>query len=662
MSAPAVTPLETLVAALDETALTAHASRGLFVRASRDVEAGKVTIRARATDAASIIVEEASVELSALGLKASRCSCPAVGVCRHMLAAVLALRQPPPAAGAPDTGLPDVGTPDVDPPDAGTLPPEPAGSPPAPPLAPFDLAALRALAGAQWSRAMALAATAVVVDRVGAPAVRFVETDDQVVFPPGLGLAGAVHKGKNVRRRLAVVAAALVLRHDAGEPLPYVDAKAPAGIAPETLDRVQDALAAAAALLAAGSPGKARDRLFAVAIMARTEDAPRLASQLRALARRLDTEAGDAIAERPGERMAALAEAYALAEALRAAPADPLLTGILARTYARGEPRTVALIGAEHWRTAAGARGMTLVCVDVATGRLHRAVDARGPGVDLAFVPADVYRQPLWRLASPEALMGRVIRLPEAAMAPDGTLGLNQIAERAGGPFDIRDLLGRDGAVSAWSDLGRVLRQACGLRRGVAAPMAVLFPAGAAPPDFDPRAQIWRWDWHDAGGTVLSLDVPSPIAGDPAALVRHAAGILAGLVALRPGIDGLRPCLLGLWLKDDPGRSFPLQFAFPSAPTGWRAALGTLTQLAQAAPAPVRAPDPLRRFLDRALEAVAGEAGARQAPLTAALGPQAAALGLMRIARLMTAFAAAPGPAGALRLAYAIAATRETLA
>lgn len=667
MRTPAATPLEALVAALDETALTAHASRGLFIRASRDVEAGKVAIRTRGTDTATIAVEEVTVELSARGLKASRCTCPAVGVCRHMLAAVLALH----AAPAPGDTAPGVSEAAI--PQPAPVPARPAESPPdralaavllADPVSPveFDLDALRAFAGAQWPQAVALAATSVDIRRDGSPSVRFGETGDRVVFPWGLGLAGAVHKGKPSRRRVAVVAAALVLRQDSGAPLPEVlNATGPAGVTPELLDRVVDALCAAATLLAAGSPRSACGRLFSVAIMARTEDAPQLASQLRALARRLDTDASDDIAERPGQRLAALAETYALAEAIRANPTDPLLTGVLARSYVRGDARDVALIGAEHWRTPAGARGMTLVFADVATGRLHRAVEARGPGIDLAFSETEVYRQPLWRLATPAQLMGSTLTLPEAAIAPDGALGLNQSARPGAGPFDIRTLLGRGSAVSAWSDLDRILRESRGLRRGVAEPMAVLFPTHVAAPDFDAHDQTWRWDWRDAGDVALTLYFPAHIADDPAALRRHSSNILAGLVALRPGADGPRPCLLSLWVKSNATRPFPLQLDFPRAPAGWRAIADLMKRRMSARPPPVRSIDPLRRFLDRMLEAVADEAGARHAPVTASLRPEATTLGLTRLERLISTFVATPTPTHAFRLAYALSVTREAL-
>ena len=84
--------LNATLAAHDTAALEALASAGAVRRAVRDVEEGKVRVLSR--DDGSAVVEAGGqrVEIGAEGPRAARCACPATGLCRHVLAAVLALR------------------------------------------------------------------------------------------------------------------------------------------------------------------------------------------------------------------------------------------------------------------------------------------------------------------------------------------------------------------------------------------------------------------------------------------------------------------------------------------------------------------------------------------------------------------------------------------
>ncbi len=97
----------------DANALSALASVGLVRRATRDLEAGKAEVQSRDDAGASVTADGQVVTLDAGGPVAAQCSCPATGICRHIILAILALREsseadegePAPAANARDDTL-----------------------------------------------------------------------------------------------------------------------------------------------------------------------------------------------------------------------------------------------------------------------------------------------------------------------------------------------------------------------------------------------------------------------------------------------------------------------------------------------------------------------------------------------------------------------------
>jgi hypothetical protein len=128
-----------MAASLDDAALEALASRGLVRRAAADVAAGRAEVIAEDPAGATVRVDGETARVMAKGPRAGGCSCPAPGVCRHRLAALILLRGTgpgdatdgggnlalaPPAAGpaappvigpreaSPEPPAPEPGTPD----------------------------------------------------------------------------------------------------------------------------------------------------------------------------------------------------------------------------------------------------------------------------------------------------------------------------------------------------------------------------------------------------------------------------------------------------------------------------------------------------------------------------------------------------------------------
>ena len=101
---PLETKLRGLVAGLDASALEVLGSKGLLRRAQKDLERG-VSIRIDREDQRALFlkVDQYEVSVPEAGPAKAKCSCPAAGVCRHILAAVLFMQREGPAPG-PEAG------------------------------------------------------------------------------------------------------------------------------------------------------------------------------------------------------------------------------------------------------------------------------------------------------------------------------------------------------------------------------------------------------------------------------------------------------------------------------------------------------------------------------------------------------------------------------
>src|SRR5437762_6291609 len=87
--------LRRLAASLDAAALEALASKGLLRRAQKDLERGiEAGIAGESGTALRLRVGEFEVSLPDSGPATAKCSCPAAGVCQHILTAVLFLQKP----------------------------------------------------------------------------------------------------------------------------------------------------------------------------------------------------------------------------------------------------------------------------------------------------------------------------------------------------------------------------------------------------------------------------------------------------------------------------------------------------------------------------------------------------------------------------------------
>jgi uncharacterized Zn finger protein len=165
--------LAAVLAAFDEGALTLLSNKGTVRRAARDVEEGKVTLIEADGDRAVVAADGETVRVDSAGPAKATCTCPAPGVCRHRIAAVLLLR----AGVAPAEAAEDL---------RAALLAEVAAIPEE---------ALRRFAGrAGWRAALELAEAGGEVDVDGTALRIRLAGGEEVRYLRGLGLDGMVSK------------------------------------------------------------------------------------------------------------------------------------------------------------------------------------------------------------------------------------------------------------------------------------------------------------------------------------------------------------------------------------------------------------------------------------------------------------------------------------
>jgi len=433
--------------ALDDVALIALGNRGLLRRGRAELAAGRVALVNGSADpeaGAQPVAEEVtigvgrppvSVTLTVSGPQDARCPCPVAGVCVHILAACLWLREAVNRDGADESAtaaetLTVPASPDVCVTSAPAL-----GTPSDPVLEEvlaWDPADVEKSLGAEARRRVQaslagtapdrLAATTDVTSAPGRLSITWPGAPEIVVIA-GLGPRGMIVSGRHSSAANAAWCLQAVIRlfARADRPWPWPDEKS-------TFDnRKRDIVSTVAtsieALLSAGishaGPRSATD-LERLAQVTRLEELPRLSRLLTSAAGRLRAlaERDDAVDE--ATVLSALAAAWSLPQALTAVtgPPDPALSGRTDTETAR--TGLLLPLSATWWTAPSGSRGLTIRLWDLDHGQSEMVTTGRAAGTDVAFH----YSQDatfLWGTSVRNILSGP-LHLTGAERRPDGSL------------------------------------------------------------------------------------------------------------------------------------------------------------------------------------------------------------------------------------------------
>lgn len=496
-----MTPLRRMAAALGDAALEALASKGLVRRAAADEASGKVAIVSETTTSAELTADGETVRIDAAGPERSGCTCPAAGLCRHRLAALIHLR--------------------------GATIEEPAVATEAAPaetdwaaalvrITADDVVAFAGRTAAKEAFAAADRAVAALEPRGGDLTVRLA-AQDPVLFRAAGGLDTAVTKAPAQRRKAAIATAYLAARQALGLPAlappAELDPGAPAALDLTGLEDVRAFLRRLYAVGLAFTPAALEREAMRLALAGRVETLPRLSALLRRLAsglaalRRRDADADS------DDLLAIAAETYALTIALEAAPDEQArlaLAGAPRQEYAPVGTLELIGLGAQQWEAASGAHGVTAHFFAPPGGRAYSASLARGNRLDPTFHPGEAFHTtPLWGLPLARTCQAQ-LTLTGALASPSGRLSssASTTARARSWAPDRKAVRGWPIAFEDWAALETHLQTALSPRLstapGAQSPV-VLLAATHAQARFDELTQTLTWPVRDAQGRWIGL-------------------------------------------------------------------------------------------------------------------------------------------------------------
>jgi hypothetical protein len=558
--------LAAALAVFDDAVLEALTNKGLVRRAAKDVESGKVSLVTSGETEVVVSADGDTVTIDAKGPKAARCTCPATGVCRHRLAAVMILR----AAASASLVAPAPSATTSAPQSESTVPPsDHAPSPALSEMLAIDLAKL-----ARWSGKAALLAAGELLEAAPSPeirnegqvlVVRLADGEPEVRILPGQGLDGMISKASPARRKALHAAIVLALRRANGSPwteaAPH-GAPKPAARSDEQIEPRDPAFyAVVRRILEDGvrtalnqAPLALEDRLFELSVSSRAGRLPRLSSVLRDISTQLGERRMRAPTHRPTQLLSRLAFAYAMNEALAAGgDGDSIaaLAGEVRQDYEPIAALTLDGLGAEVWATRTGARGTTGYFYAHEIQRIVSVSLARAGAADPGFDPETAFcRDLVWSTAPLAALVRSRVTLSAAQLSPQGRLSLAGSTSATVTPAPPPGEAARTWPVtfSDWAALERWLqtRYAVRLRGAPAVDPILLAPQAHATATFDELAQEHIWPVADAQGRWLGLVMPHTESDEMAAARMTRLSSIADvcLALATPRLDGERLILV----------------------------------------------------------------------------------------------------------------------
>jgi hypothetical protein len=518
---PFLTKLRAIVQTLDDEALAALANKGLLRRAQKDLETSPPTIASTSDGVVQLQAADATVTVPELPAK-SQCTCPATGICRHILAALLFLRDDAELAALDQPVQGELFSADAGQCRVRDAPAEPGVVSPAAVLADVTDEQLQQWAGKALLKKAAKALAAmpqVEIDSGPALVVRFPTRNITCRWIPSGGLLGMVCSCQSETVCEHVVAAVLAYQASLGkrqvvaeQALLEESAGAPRTRA-EVLESVCRVLRDLVGLGLARLSSATAQRLTTLAVSAHGVDLPRLERMLAGLAQEIElTLRRDAQASTTSLLVQA-ARIEALRTALVRRPL-PALVGQHRTSYHEVGQLTLHGLGAQRWRSKGGYHGLTLFfwdesAKDWATWSAARPIDQAG------FDPVASFRSegPWAGCNSPEQASRSVVRLTGAFRNAQGRLS-GRAATRAlvtGPTVASSRAEGLLPFVKQWPELADRARRLFGGGLSLATAnqeLVLLAPHGWGPPQYDSLRQELTRPLLDSSGRLLDLWLP----------------------------------------------------------------------------------------------------------------------------------------------------------
>ncbi|KQQ27279.1 hypothetical protein [Frondihabitans sp. Leaf304] len=592
-----VNPVAAAFRDFDDATLQTLGNVGLLRRAAKDVAAGRVS----AVDESTVEVAGATVRVGPSGPAGATCDCVAAGICQHVLAASLWLRNLAQAPGEGDDDGGPVATGEGAVVDGPTALDELLG------LDPLVLAKNVGIAAVRLSRAFD--GTATIHPSDSHIDVILAGESTTIRFVRGAGFDGMISGYPRAERPQRHLTAVRLVVESSGREWRWPGLASPA--APTDPSRLSageaqalaDARATASALWRTGLAhlgNDASDRLAIDSMTARIEGLHRLARLLASAAGLSDDLAAHHDDVTEPQLAVVLADIVAHATAVEAASGDPVridrLRGVARRTFVEVAALDLVPLDVRWFEPPAGGRGVTAVFLDRATGQLVETTSARASGTDPSFRRDGPGL--LWGLSIAKVVEG-AFTLRSPRLDADGELSAGDLSSI---DFASARRLGHDDfaplAVDDWSQM----RGADG--RGEST--VVVRPSSVGDLDLREVAQELSWPLTDTSGRVLDVQIEADVDH------RRRADALLALVETRAVVEyivGVRRVRSGRMRIDVSSvvvrdgaflRLVPLDFERPAAetpssgkPSALRQRLSRLaSRLAGGAPAEFRPAGP----------------------------------------------------------------------
>ena len=521
---PLETRLRALVAGLDASALEALGSKGLLRRAQKDLERG-VPIRIDREDQGALFlkVDQFEVSVPEAGPAKAKCSCPAVGVCQHILAAVLFMQRERPGPAS------DLA--------------EPAATAPGfPELLSFTREQLESWAGKPSFRAglqLALQSGAEIRLEKGL-IIRFPTINAQCHYAPGGGLDGIIVSGSTKDERRVAVAAVIAFQRKngvawealAGQGATLEESSGAPRHRGEVIEVAQQLFNEMLDNGLAHISSAMQQRLATLAVSAVGVNLPRLSLLLRGLADECRLALGRDARSDLGRLLTRMAYAHALCSALQAGGPDPRpdLVGWHRTHYDEIGHLDLAGVAAWPWRTSSGYSGLTLLFWDRAARWWNSWSESRPLQQAQVFDPVARYHQPgPWEGAeSPWSLARSCFRLMNARRNPNRRLsGSSQSRVLVTGPARVQE----QGLpiIEDWTQLLLPLEAQLSVGLREPNPLEAIFvlkPAAWPERRYDPVTQAFTWLLLDAGRRPLLMELAFDSVSESA--IKYLEGVPAG--------------------------------------------------------------------------------------------------------------------------------------
>jgi hypothetical protein len=442
---PVLTRVRAALSLLDDEALAALASKGLVRRARNDLQSSPPKLIEPSDDKVRLQVEEYTVELAEIATQFG-CTCPATGACRHIVTAILFLRESSAAAPPANQRKPSTAADEM--------------------LAVTDEALEKWAGKALIRRAIQILANDVRAEfeETKTLVIRFSNWNVTCRWIPGYELSGMIcscHAAGPCAHRVAAVMAFQSARGRRQIVSTPTALDAPSG-APRTrlevLESIGSVLHESVSLGLSRLSSASEARLRTLAVSAHGVDLPRLERMLHALADevalwlRRDAQASTTNLLTTASRI----------EALRRALANPSagLVGVHRSRYDKVGDIDFVGMGARQWQTRSGYCGVTVYFWDRSRNAWATWTESRPVG-QAGFDPISRYHQdgpwdgcdspsqasrhvmrllPTWRnragrLSGRTATRCVIVRKSDSSQMPSPITAWSELAERAGRLF-----------------------------------------------------------------------------------------------------------------------------------------------------------------------------------------------------------------------------------